>query len=76
MTYKNKNSGSNNSKAVIDIQEYKLGQVENQLRTKLIENDEETIGQILKRLKNVNINKLSHEVTETIRIRNSFSRVS
>ncbi len=76
MTYKNKNSGSNNSKAVIDIQEYKLARVYNQLKNQLVENDEETIGHIMERLRNVNINKLNHEVTETIRIRNSISRVS
>jgi hypothetical protein len=56
---------SNLSKGNIDNKEYKLAMIRNQLEIQL--NGKADIDKIMERLESVNINKLNHEATETIR---------
>lgn len=74
MTYIKKNSMSNNSKGSIDPKAYKLAKIENQLKTQLINNDEETVKRIIGWLEEMNINVINHEANEHIRYLNRIAR--
>lgn len=74
MTYIKKNSMSNNSKGSIDNKEYKLAKIENQLKTQLINNDDETVSRIMSYLTDMNVNVVNHEANEHIRYLNRIAR--